>query len=91
MTDTITREVVELEELLSEEVPCGGNDAPVSRDCPWGAPAILVSTHRCRRMSKRAAKCLQCFLEWHKAATLRGAFCPVCCADIDVDAVYTPL
>src|SRR5690242_11029262 len=62
-TETVT--VSELEEMLSNDVPCGGNTVPENVPCPHNAAAVLVSSHLCPMTSDpKEFKCVACYEVW---------------------------
>lgn len=92
MTDTITREVTELEEMLSAEVPCGGNEFPRARPCPHKAPAVVVGPAGHTHGNPKSFKCLDCFTEWITADNRPRPGFFVCCGQfIPIAGAYKPL
>lgn len=70
--DLIVDPIVEMEEWLSEDVPCGGNLFPVTMDCPDSAAATLVNWHMVRcDGSPKGLKCQRCYEIWHAAVTTK--------------------
>lgn len=67
MTDTLSREDIDLELLLMESIPCGGNSFPENRPCPRDAEAeYAYCACRCP-ISGKGFKCDACFQEWYSA------------------------
>lgn len=58
------RTTTELEELFSQEVPCGGNLTPSSRPCPHQAAAKLALVRWCSCEYSDADKFFKCFSCW---------------------------
>lgn len=96
MTDTITREVAELEELLSAKIPCGGNIWPVTRPCPHDAEAVVINRHyvHCLGMMQ-GLKCSLCRDEWMLAFIAKygdeDCHCNTCGAFYPTNMAYVPL
>ncbi|AEK09505.1 hypothetical protein LITTLEE_125 [Mycobacterium phage LittleE] len=90
-TETVS--VTELEEMLSDEIPCGGTRRPTVRDCPNQATAILACRHALACHGNRSAmKCFSCYSIWLQAALDDGR--PVRCScgwSTHATEVYTPL
>ncbi|AWH13938.1 hypothetical protein SEA_EJIMIX_119 [Mycobacterium phage Ejimix] len=94
MSDTQTISIIELEEMLSSEVPCGGNSVPVARDCPHNAPATLISRHQMTCTGNpRALKCADCHLQWLRYALSRSGWgrCAGCGRKWPAEEMYQPL
>lgn len=91
MTDTITRDVVELEELFANELPCGGNIFPAVRPCPHGASAVVVGPRGHEHGHPQAFKCLDCFTDWITGDRVRPGFFYCCGEWWPVAGAYRPL
>lgn len=93
MTDVLSREISDLEEMFANEVPCGGNEWPTPRPCPHDAPAVMVSVDSCDNHPARF-KCLWCFEIWYRSATRSGwdtALCSNCGRNTPLDRCFRPL
>lgn len=82
---TQTHSAVELEELLAEEIPCGGvREQTCARTC--GRPAVLKAHagHACAVVFDHPAayKCLACWKVWYAGAwSIIAKYGDVVCAD----------
>lgn len=80
---TLTAPVTDLEEMLEDFVPCGGNNFPVRHSCTREATWIRRESI-CTCVPMKRFKCDQCYEEWLTAATSIGrpgakwTNCPVC-------------
>lgn len=92
MPGTLTREIAELEELFSKDIPCGGNNAPVKRPCPHYMRAEMVCTHGCYRALPEGWKCVACFVEWFEDHGSEYCRCTICGEDWMLKTqMYRPL
>lgn len=79
MTFTDTEVDHDLDELVPEQIPCGGNEVPVKRPCPHNAPATLVAVGCCEAARKPSVfKCFECYREWYLGSPSSTAKCLIC-------------
>ena len=95
-TATETISVSELEEMLSNEIPCGGNLVPEKQPCPHDAAAVLVSSHHCPTGDPKQFKCVACYEVWlahvlHKTRGKGNVRCGFCNWDGFAWGLYRPL
>lgn len=92
--NTLTDEVVDLEELFQLDIPCGGNLYPITRPCPDHAEADFVGTHMCLSRPQDF-KCASCHADWLQAVLDDGegdlVFCDVCDDEWPASEAYRPL
>ncbi|AXF51605.1 hypothetical protein CONSTELLA_115 [Mycobacterium phage Constella] len=90
-TETVS--IAELEEVLSDEIPCGGIRWPTPRDCPNQATAMLVCRHALACLGRKSdMKCFSCYSTWLRAALDDGRRVRCGCGwSAHATEVYTPL
>lgn len=71
--------VSELEALLEEEVPCGGNACPKA-PCPYDAPAVLRCSCCPHATEPTDFKCVACYSIWLASVIRSGGsvYCHDC-------------
>ena len=90
-TETIS--ISDLEEMLSNNLPCGGNITPKKRPCPHNAEAILVSSHNCPMgQIPQDLKCFSCYEIWRASNNdVDRVRCPSCGWIGSIFGLYRPL
>lgn len=87
--DSLTDSITDLEEAFDLEVPCGGNNSPVKRPCPYSATAQVVTTHTICGIAPTSLKCISCLMEWMQGTA--DCVCIKCGYRAPKHSVYRPL